>query len=278
MSNKMVSMLWRAGAILRRGCALTRREGLLLLMPRWGCVAAVLLLLSPLEASNWNVPPGQIGDWSVAANWTGGLPTSSSTVNVSNGGTVTVTLPGAVYANLALSNGWVQMSDGTLTGGSPTVTNQGSFIQSGGIHTAGGTVSLNCNYTLSGAGLLTAKNVQMGGSGAFTQTGGTNNITNSLSIRAGSQYYYLSGSGRLSAATEYVSSGAIMLQAGGVNTVTQLWLAQSGTATYDLRAGALSATSEYIGYYPQDTGMFKHSGGSNTVGTLRVGYDASGTG
>jgi autotransporter-associated beta strand protein len=337
-------------------------------MPRWGCVAAVLLLLSPLEASNWNVPPGQIGDWSVAGNWTGGLPTSSSTVNIGNGGTVTVTLPGAVYANLALSNGWVQMSDGTLTGGSPTVTNNGSFIQSGGTHTVksylgikstapsggynlsggglsvvnesigdggvngsfvqtggthsvtgyfylgynatgtydlsggslsatgdeslskgiftqsggtntvGGTASLNCNYTLSGAGLLTAKNVQMGGSGAFTQTGGTNNITNSLSIRAGSQYYYLSGSGRLSAATETLDGGGFMIQAGGVNTVTELWLGYSSKGTYDLRSGALSATTEYIGYYPQSNGTFVHRGGSNTVGTLRVGYDSSGPG
>ena len=37
---------------------------------------------------------------------------------------------------------------------------------------------------------------------------GTANITNSLSVGSGTQYYYLGGSGRLSAATEYVDGGA----------------------------------------------------------------------
>lgn len=352
-------------------------------------LAAVLLLFPMTTAwgQNWVLPADKTGDWSVASNWNAGVPTSSSTVSISNGGTVTITLPGAAYANLTLSKGWVQMSDGTLAGASPTVSNNGSFIQSGGTHTvrsyleiqstapsggynlsagslsatneaigaggnngsfvqSGGANSVTGNfylgynatgtydlsgsgslsatgdeslgtytggappgngiftqsggtntvggtlcvggeygsgsYTLSGSGLLTAANERVGNShsrtGAFTQTGGTNNITNALTIGTGAQYYYLSGSGRLSAVTEYVDSGASFSQNGGVNNATRLWVGHFNAGAYSLGAGSLTASDEYIGYYPSGIGNFTHSGGTNAVGTLNVGVTSAGTG
>ena len=135
------------------------------------------------------------------------MPTSSSTVSISNGGTVTVTLPGAVYANLTLSNGWVQMSDGTLTGGSPTLTNNGSFIQSGGTHTVRSYLEIESTapsggYNLSGGGLSAAnESIGDGGiNGSFVQSGGTNSVTGYFYLGYNATGTYdLSGSGSLSA-------------------------------------------------------------------------------
>ena len=75
-----IAVSWRAAAAFLR---------------RWGCVAALLLLLSPSQVSrgtNWTLPPGQSGDWSAVANWDSGLPTSSTAADILSGGTANVTV------------------------------------------------------------------------------------------------------------------------------------------------------------------------------------------
>ena len=60
-------------------------------------VAAIVLTVSIQAHADvyWNLS-GQPGDWSVAQNWQGGLPTTSDTAFVVNGGTATITMPGEV--------------------------------------------------------------------------------------------------------------------------------------------------------------------------------------
>ena len=69
--------------------------------------AALIIVLCPLPtcASDWALSPGQTGDWSVASNWDGGLPTSQYSALIMNGGTATVTQPGATCNTLYLGSG-----------------------------------------------------------------------------------------------------------------------------------------------------------------------------
>jgi hypothetical protein len=71
------------------------------------------------------------GDWSVSTDWSGGVPTSSATVYVINGGTAAITLPGATCAALYLgdpnsaNSGTIQMTGGSLAAYDQYVGNNG---------------------------------------------------------------------------------------------------------------------------------------------------------
>ena len=84
-------------------------------------VASVLLAAAPLRTASytWAVASG---DWSVASNWTGSLPTSGDTAYVVNGGTVNVTRLRATCGALSLGgsagSGTLQMTGGSLSAAS----------------------------------------------------------------------------------------------------------------------------------------------------------------
>ena len=140
----------------------------------------------------------------------------------------------------------------------------GAFIQSGGtnnvvhdalISSSSGRLYLGYNtgssgtYDLSSAGALSADYEYIGykGTGTFTQSGGTNDVTYNL---------YLGGS-------EYAAD-AFSLD----GTYNPSW---HGDGTYNLLGGDLSAGYEYIGRFGD--GTFTQSGGTNTVANdLYVGY------
>ena len=151
-------------------------------------MAVDLMASTPVRADlYWGL---QLGDWSVPANWGGRLPTSSDTVYVVNGGTLTVTLPGELCGTLSLGgegSGTVQMTGGGLSTNyqfvySPVYNSgTGIFTQSGGTNSIAGCLYLGNNtggsgtYSLSGSGLLSAGEEHVGdtGNGTFTQSGGT---------------------------------------------------------------------------------------------------------
>ena len=138
----------------------------------------------------------------------------------------------------------------------------GTFRQSGGtnnINTYYSALYLGYNagssgaYNLRGSGLLSAVSEYIGysGTGAFTQTGGTNNISNSsygalyLGYNAGSSgTYILSGSGQLSATSEYVGynpgATALFQQTGGSNASSFILIGSGGR--YTLSGGTLNIT------------------------------------
>ena len=260
--------------------------------------AAVLLLASPPARADvfWKV---QSGDWSSVGNWIGGLPTSTTTANISNNGTATISTTGDACEVLLLANGGgggsVQMTGGSLTvsssalvGGSGT----GSFTQSGGTNTISSNLYLGYNpgssgnYILSGSGQLSTANeyVADSGTGNFTQSGGANSGTNLyLGYSAGgSGTYSLSGSGQLSAPTEYVgySGTGVFTQFGGTNTVSGtlcLGCAPNSTGTYTLTgAGTLNADSGiYVGN--GGLGQFEWLANTSTLSTPILALGSSST-
>jgi hypothetical protein len=118
------------------------------------------------------------------------------------------------------------------------------------------------------------------GTGAFTQSGGSHQVTNDLYLGLnadGSGAYTLSGSGSLSAKYEYVGNSGVgaFTQSGGSHNVTNsLYLGRNAgsSGTYDLRGGSLSVGlggagyDESIGY--SGTGAFTQSGGTHSVGGI----------
>ena len=121
------------------------------------------------------------------------------------------------------------------------------------------------------------------GTGAFTQSGGTNAASSALYVgynSGASGNYTISGPASLSAASEYVGytgTGAFA-QSAGTNTVSgtvYLGYNSAGKGTYTINGpGSLSAASEYVGY--SGTGTIAQSAGTNAVsGTLYLGYNST---
>ncbi len=188
------------------------------------------LLFASLQAHadvTWTLSPSQTGDWSVASNWGGILPTGTDNAWVVNGGIATITQLGETCGTLSLGgtagSGTVWMTGGGLYGPSwasyEYVGNSGSgtFIQSAGNNSTGTFGSLNLGqnvgsngtYSLIG-GALSASSEDIGssGTGIFTQSGGSNSA-GSLTIgnNSGSNgTYSLSGNGQVGGTWEYVGS------------------------------------------------------------------------
>lgn len=163
------------------------------------CVV-VWLVATPLNAQNyydWNVP---YGDWSQAANWWGPsntVPTLSDDAYISNGGTATISLPGAVCNSLTV---------------------EGNY-QSG--------VEYPSAVLMIGGGLTTANNLYVGyfGPGSFTQSAGVNTVSTYLEVGVWGPGSYILSGGVLSAQNEAVGEAigaynSTFLQSGGVNSVS----------------------------------------------------------
>ena len=254
---------------------------------------------------SWQV---QLGDWSVASNWGGTLPSSSDTACVANGGTVNVTVSetcGTMSLGSGAGSGAVQMASGYLeTLGYQNIgsSGPGAFVQSGGTNASGefflGSASGgNGTYALSGSGLLMSSQEFVGysGTGSFAQAGGLNtnrlglwNVFLYLGYNTGaSGTYSLSGNGKLSAYAESVgcSGTGSFSQSGGTNTAgiaatpggITLGGNAGGSGTYNLSgSGLLSVFNENVG--GSGTGNFIQSGGTNSATYLYLGGSVGSSG
>ncbi len=175
-------------------------------------------------------------------------------------------------------------------------SNSSTFTQSGGTNTVTDRLTLgvdgqygngNGTYILSD-GVLKTKDLWVGfsntgsTSGTFTQTGGTNTVTNNLSVGANTfaiGTYDLSGNGVLWAKNLCVGDNGVgaFTQSAGINTVTDSLILGykslifgSGYGTYNLSGtGSLSAGALYVGF--TGTGDFTQSAGNLLTNSLTVG-------
>ncbi len=265
-------------------------------------LAVVLVPGSKIHAAayDWDVPPGQSGDWSYPGSWGGTAPTSSDDAYVRNGGTANITQAGAACNNLYLGDsgagrlGNVLMTDGSLTAANQYIGNagDGTFTQSAGSNLvpAYGDLYLGYNsgtsgtYNLQGAGTLSAyyQCVGWNGAGTFNQSAGSNTFGGALLLgtnQLGSTgAYNLSGTGQLTGlklsnlAVGVNGNGSFVQSDSSVNTCYYLQIGGNGysnNGTYTLKDSAqLSAYQEYIG-----PGTFTQLGGTNTAnaGSMTLG-------
>ena len=223
-----------------------------------GLIAVAVLLAAPTLAiaQTWSVSSG---DWSIASNWGGTLPSTYGNDYIGNGGTATLATAGAC-GGLYVGSGALQILPGAVltcgygygkesVGDSTFATGYGIVVQSGGSNACGIASSLiiandgaNGEYDLSGGLLGSTTQVVgqgIGCTGIFNQTGGTNGtITSPPNISIG-----------------------------GVAATTQA----EGTGTYTLSAGLVIAANETLASGGQ--GTFNQTGGTNSLGgNLNIGY------
>ena len=195
---------------------------------------------------------GPTGDWSDASNWGGTEPTINDSADINNGGTVTITQTGEACTSLRLGDATIDSGTVQMTGG-----------------------SLKVFY---------GECIGYSGTGAFTQTGGTNTITNKYDLELGlnsgsSGIYNLSDTGQLSAGYEFIgrNGAGTFTQTGGTNIITNyfyLGLNSGSSGTYNLSGtGQLTASSECIGLYGM--GTFTQTGGINTAIDINIGNNGT---
>ncbi len=158
----------------------------------------------------------------------------------------------------------------------------GTFTQSGGTNRFSGPYTALClgynagssgTYILSGSGQVSAvyEEVGIGGTGTFTQSGGTNSIGVTLSLGSNGTYS-LSGNGLLSAGYESVGSTGTFTQSGGTNIISNYLYfgydaGSSGTYNFNggllvvagLSPGSGSAAFNFNGGILQASGSFSTS-------------------
>ncbi|HEY1686754.1 MAG TPA: dockerin type I repeat-containing protein [Tepidisphaeraceae bacterium] len=251
-----------------------------------GLVARQILLASAITvgwhastalATNWQAGAGTPDDWFDSAAWDSGVPTNSSTANISNGGIADITYGNAAAQSLYLGStlngsGTVSMSAGQLSLSTLTLaqaTNStGVFSQSGGfvttsnlmLNTTGGS---SATYDLSGTGTFTSTYEQFGNpsnksAGTFIQTGGTHDDRGQLQINYGS--YSMSGPSSLNTDEIYIGTGATSVasftQSAGITTVSESF--QIGQGSYSISSGGnfSDQSDTYIGYGTNSTASF----------------------
>lgn len=183
-------------------------------------------------------------------------------------------------------SGAYTLSGGALSAGSTSINNGSTFTQTGGSHSASSVLSTSSggSYSLSD-GTVTATQiiVGFGGSGSFSQTGGSVTVTGSNGLflarfTGASGTYDLSGGSLSTVNTRLGINGpANFTQTGGTHTVSNILSVGSnvgGGGTYDLGgAGQLNTVSTRVG--EGALGSFIQSGGSHTIsGALTLGYSA----
>ena len=242
---------------------------------------------------SWTLPAGQTGDWSIGSNWSSGTaPGSNDYPYIENGGTATVTLPGAACYELFLGEngpGSLQITSGSLASVQQVVgySTPGNIVQSGGTNSVSNTLDLGDGssygtYALTGSGFVIAQMLVGNiGVGSVTQTGGSVVGGLTLGNDAGSSGTYVLSGGSLNCGLVVGNSGiGSFQQSGGTNTCSSVCLgySSSGSGTYRLTGGMLQSPSsayfragEYVGY--SGNGSFTQSGGTNaTDNPLYVGY------
>jgi len=200
---------------------------------------------------------------------------NSLTIDDTGTGTMTLNQSGG---SLTVANGADTANE--IVGNNGT----GSFIQSGGTNTVGGTLTLGSNsgssgsYTLSGTGSLTATNETIGffGAGAVTQSGSsTNTVGSTLTIgsQSGANGSYTLSGGNLSVGSQIVGGSGVGGQASGTLTIN------GGTLSVGGGYGSINVGFFNVGDAGQ-SGSYTQIGGSTTVSNALTlgGVSSAGTG
>ena len=200
------------------------------------------------------VPPGLNPSTAFGSCTCLGLPAHTT-------GTPLVVPAGQGFGGLGSINDSVTCH-GTITaasGGSINLNNGLVLSGTGAVSLGGGTLTTNDTASGISSGSLSANGVNIGttATGVFTQSGGTNTISNALYLgsNAGSSgTYSLSGAGQLSAPNEYVAYNygtGTFAQSGGTNAIAgylSLGYNSGSSGTYILSGtGLLTAEDEDMG-------------------------------
>ena len=232
---------------------------------RWS-LTALLMTVAPVF-SQTTVWTDATGDWFTAANWSAGVPTSSTTAQINNAGTAQIMSSGAVAAEVDLG---VAAGDvGTLS-----ISGTGN-LQDGGTMNVGeagtGTLNITTGGTVSTGGTGSVIGHDPASSGTVTVSGAgstwTNTASLSISDAGGNGILSITGGG-------VVSSGNATLGASsGIATVTVQGMGSAWTISGDLSVGDVSGgigtvTINQGGQVADSNGFI--ADGSSSTGTVNI--------
>ena len=165
-----------------------------------------------------------------------------------------------------------------------TAASTAGFKQSGGTNTAKGLEVVSGSYTLSAGTLSVGSTEEYVGNGgstgtaSFTQTGGTQTLSDELLVGYASTGEYTLSGGGMKAVGEYIGQNATgtFTQTGGTNTVSDrivlgidLNNGSVGTGTYTLGGkGGLQVATIFIGSDPKCHGTFDFNTNANDAAKL----------
>jgi hypothetical protein len=202
--------------------------------------ASIIALLASVPAAHgdttdtWSL--GESGLWSVAGNWSAGVPGASNNVDITDGtSTVTLNVNASINDLTVGSGNTLVVDDGnTFTIAGPTISNKGSIQLNGGVG-ALGILALSDNVTLSGSGTLTLASPATGSDTAYIEedvAGVT--LTNHSTIQGagiiGSSGLTLVNSGTIDANTS-TAGGLLLNGSGGITNSGLIEATGSGTLT-----------------------------------------------
>src|SRR5580658_19401 len=259
--------------------------------------AATLALLVNVPAAyaqttdTWSL--GKSGLWSVAGNWSAGIPNNGTPTGASYNvdiidGTSTVTLnTTAAIDGLTVGSGNTLAIDtgNTLSITGPTISNKGSIQLNGG-GGAFGILDLSGNVTLSGSGTLTLATAASGSGAAYIQEEAQGvTLTNKSTIQGsgiiGSSGLTVVNSGTIDANT--LTAGGLLLNGSGGITNTGLIEATNGgeltisstSASGLTNSGTLQVSSGAVlqvtnGPFTNFSGTTLSGGTYSVSGTLQI--------
>jgi hypothetical protein len=287
-----------------------KRKGARRLVRALAGVCAVAGVTGSSRGATWTNGAG--GIWSTSANWSGGVPNSGVDASFGLGSPgYGVTLGGASSAavfhvandamTLDLGTYALNTSGGLIVGESSAArltlagsgalsvgsyemvggSTAGTVVHGSGTHSVttelylGYSVGSSGRYELSGTGVLNARNlyISYGGIGTFVQSGGTSNVSTTLSVGG---RYELSG-GALWTKNVTLSGGAsVFAQSGGTHTISGS-LTVSGSATYGMSGGKLDMQSSAVvdGSLALSGGTLVVQKGMNLGGTINAAGGSS---
>ncbi len=181
-------------------------------------------------------------------------------------------------------SGTYSLTSGTLSAANELmgVSETGSVLQSGGVNAIGNylyvggglyspgiIVTGTGSYSMSGPGLLSASNEIIGavGAGTFTQSAGTNMISNSLYIGGGSD----------ASGDSLTGTGTYTLTGGVLSTATNENIGFGGAGTFT-QSGGSNTTGQWLEIGNSGAGIYNQSAGMNSVGALYLGIDGGAPG
>jgi len=215
---------------------------------------------------------GTSTDWSNAANWCGGVPTSATNVTIPSGTANSAVISSSVSVNSLTINSSATLS----TSGTPTITiaNNGSFTNNGtftagsskvsfaGNGTVSGTVAFNDVDIAGGVNFGTASTVN----GTLSMNSGSYINTNAPTYGTGSTLKYNTG-GPYGRSTEWSTTS-------GAGAPYSVQISNSTTLDYpNTGAGAFSTNLSLAGNLTVDNGSalyMDYGGSSNKSGRLDV--------
>lgn len=228
------------------------------------------------------------GDWNTLGNWSAGVPTTSNTANVSNGGTAQLTVPPAGTAlNLVLGNGVGQ--SGNLLVDSQALTAQGVQIGGSGTGNAiirnGGSLSSTLFDVDLGSVAGSSGTVVVDGTGSALNShvvmsiggGGLGSLTIQNGASATSVQVLIA-----SATTANTSSATVTNPGSFWNVSGNFIVGRGGSGFLTISdGGTVHSVSTVLGFFPGGAGSVMATGSNsvwNITSTFTLGNNAGSSG